>query len=142
MSRLVLFTAAALVAFLNFGTMQAQAADDVSEAYAISRGAQLYDKWWVPIKAPAPDATHPAYPAAGKKSGATTWRCKECHGWDYIGAEGRYSKGSHFTGIKGISGAAGTDPADIAALLRADLHGYTADMIPDAAMAKIALFVS
>jgi mono/diheme cytochrome c family protein len=142
MQRLVLFTAAALVAFLNFGTVQAQAADDVSEAYTISRGAQLYDKWWVPTKAPTPDATHPAYPATSKKSGKNTWRCKECHGWDYIGADGRYSKGSHFSGIKGVSGAAGTDPADIAALLRGDLHGYTTDMIPDAAMAELALFVS
>jgi thiosulfate dehydrogenase len=137
-----LFTAAALVAALNFGAAPAQDAADASEAYTISRGAQLYDKWWVPVKAPKPEATHPAYPAAGKKSGKNTWRCKECHGWDYIGAEGRYSKGSHFTGIKGVSGAAGTDPAAIAALLRAEPHGYTTDMIPDAAMAELALFVS
>jgi thiosulfate dehydrogenase len=142
MSRLVFFTAAALVATLNFGAVQAQDAANPSEAYTISRGAQLYDKWWVPIKAPEPKETHSAYPAAGKKSGKNTWRCKECHGWDYIGAEGRYSKGSHFTGIKGVSGAAGTDPAAIAALLRAEPHGYTADMIPDAAMAELALFVS
>ena len=142
MSRIVLFTAAALVAALNFGTAPAQDAAGASEAYTISRGAQLYDKWWVPVKAPKPEATHPAYPAAGKKSGKNTWRCKECHGWDYIGAEGRYSKGSHFTGFKGVSGAAGTDPAAIAALLRAEPHGYTADMIPDAAMAELALFVS
>jgi thiosulfate dehydrogenase len=137
-----LFAAAALVAALNFGPVTAQGVADPSEAYMISRGAQLYDKWWVPVKASEPTETHSAYPAAGKKSGKNTWRCKECHGWDYIGAEGRYSKGSHFTGIKGVSGAAGTDPADIAALLRADLHGYTANMIPDAAMAELALFVS
>ena len=142
MSRLVLFTAAALVAALNFGLVSAQDMADPSEAYTISRGAQLYDKWWVPIKAPEPGETHPAYPAAGKKSGKNTWRCKECHGWDYKGVEGAYSKGSHFTGIKGVSGMAGADPAAIAALLRADLHGYTPDMLPDAALAELALFIS
>ena len=39
--------------------------------------------------------------------GKSSWRCKECHGWDYIGKDGRYSKGSHFTGIRGILGSLG-----------------------------------
>jgi len=142
MLRLTLVAVVTLLTALNFGQAPAQDMTDPSEAYAISRGAQLYDKWWVPVKAPKPEDTHPAYPAAGKKSGNSTWRCKECHGWDYIGAEGRYSEGSHFTGIKGVSGMAGADPAAIAALLRGDLHGYTEDMIPDAALAEIALFIS
>ena len=142
MLRIASFTAAALAATLTFGLAQAQDVADPSEAYTLSRGAQLYDKWWVPIKAPEPTETHPAYPAAGKKSGKNTWRCKECHGWDYIGAEGRYSKGSHFTGIIGVSGMAGADPAAIADLLRAELHGYTPAMIPDAALAQLALFIS
>jgi hypothetical protein len=142
MARLVFFAAAALVASLSFGTVVAQDMGDASEAYTISRGAQLYDKWWVPLKAEKPAETHPAYTAEGKKSGANTWRCKECHGWDYKGAAGAYSSGSHFTGIKGVSGMAGADPAEIAALLRADLHGYTADMIPDPELAELALFIS
>ena len=142
MPRLAIFTAAALAATLASGLAHAQDVTDPSEAYTLSRGAQLYDKWWVPIKAPEPTQTHPAYPAAGKKSGKNTWRCKECHGWDYIGAEGRYSKGSHFTGIIGVSGMAGADPVAIAELLRADLHGYTPEMIPDAALAQLALFIS
>ena len=142
MPRFAIFTAAALAATLTFATAHAQDVTDPSEAYTLSRGAQLYDKWWVPIKAPEPTETHPAYPAAGKKSGKNTWRCKECHGWDYIGAEGRYSKGSHFTGIIGVSGMAGADPVAIAELLRADLHGYTPEMIPDAALAQLALFIS
>ncbi len=57
--------------------------------WAISRGGQLYDKWWAVIEADAPKTTHPAYPAAGKKKGSTTWRCKECHGWDYKGRDGK-----------------------------------------------------
>ena len=75
MSRLAFVIVAGLIATLNFGQAPAQDATSASEAYTISRGAQLYDKWWVPIKAPKPEATHPAYPAAGKKKGKNTWRC-------------------------------------------------------------------
>ena len=27
-------------------------------------------------------------------SGSDTWRCKECHGWDYMGVDGAYAGGS------------------------------------------------
>jgi thiosulfate dehydrogenase len=67
----------------------------------IKNGALLYDNWPKIKKADINDS-HPLYPADSKKSGKSTWRCKECHGWDYIGKDGRYSKGSHYTGIKGV----------------------------------------
>ncbi len=110
--------------------------------WAISRGGQLYDKWWEVIESDAPKTTHPAYPKAGKKKGATTWRCKECHGWDYKGAAGAYGKGSHYSGIKGIRGAAGVDPARIRQILSDKNHRYTAKMLPSNALHKLALFVS
>jgi len=68
----------------------------------IKNGALLYDNWMKLAEA-QPEGNHPLYPATSKKSGTTTWRCKECHGWDYIGKDGRYNKGSHFTGIAGVS---------------------------------------
>ncbi len=40
------------------------------------------------------------------RSGADTWRCKECHGWDYLGRDGAYASGSHFTGFPGVADAA------------------------------------
>ena len=67
----------------------------------LKNGALLYDNWPKMKKADIKD-THPLYPPTSKKSGKSTWRCKECHGWDYIGNKGRYSKGSHFTGITGV----------------------------------------
>jgi len=110
--------------------------------WAISRGGQLYDKWWAVIEADEPETTHPAYPADGKKSGSTTWRCKECHGWDYKGRDGAYAKGSHFTGIKGVNGVAGMAPAKIHDLIMGPPHGFTARTMPHSAMEKIALFLS
>ena len=110
--------------------------------WAISRGGQLYDKWWAVIEADEPEGTHPAYPAEGKKSGSTTWRCKECHGWDYKGVDGAYAKGSHFTGIQGVRAVSGVDPATIRDIILDDTHRYTEQMIPRSAVEKIALFLS
>ena len=61
------------------------------------------------IEGDEPKGTHPAYPKAGKQKDSTTWRCKECHGWDYKGLDGAYAKGSHFSGTKGVRGVADID---------------------------------
>lgn len=66
------------------------------------RGAKLYDKWWAVIGVAAPTGQHPLYPPAGQATGSSTYRCKECHGWDYKGAAGVYGSGSHYTGIPGV----------------------------------------
>ena len=81
-------------------------ADEVAEEPAVElfgdpiRGGLLYDKWWKPVGADAPEDDHPlwATQSTNERSGGDTWRCKECHGWDYQGADGAYGDGSHFTG--------------------------------------------
>ncbi|MFQ5438122.1 MAG: c-type cytochrome, partial [Paracoccaceae bacterium] len=109
-------------------------------AYSIARGGLLYDKWYKIVGVEF-DETHPSYPDDGKKSGADTWRCKECHGWDYKGVNGAYASGSHFTGIKGVDGMAGADPEAIIAVLKDDTHGI-ADMMEDEDFMDLAIFVS
>ncbi len=73
------------------------AADNTS----LKRGGQLYDNW-AKLTGVKTQGNHALYPATAKKSGDSTHRCKECHGWDYIGDKGRYAKGSHYTGIPGV----------------------------------------
>ncbi len=116
--------------------------DDPSEEWLLAYGGRLYDMWWAVLFVDPPQKTHPAYPKAGKKSGPATWRCVECHGWDYRGRAGSFGAGPHFTGIKGIDGMAGAAPAKIEKVLRGPLHGFTAELIPDTAMNALALFVS
>lgn len=118
------------------------APDDPSEAWTLAAGGRIYDNWWDALDRNKPQSTHPRYPAQGKVSGANTWRCKECHGWDYKGSRGEYAKGDHYSGIKGIRDAAGRDPAAIMKLLRAPDHGYTSEMIRDEELRRVALFVS
>ncbi|WP_348253250.1 hypothetical protein, partial [Salmonella enterica] len=78
----------------------------------------------------------------GQRTGANTWRCVECHGWDYNGKNGLYGSGERYTGIKGIRRAAGRDPKHIMTLLRAKPHNYTQDMIADEELRRVAIFVS
>lgn len=137
--------AATIALSLNTGfavAQQASHAHDATNIWDIARGGQLYDNWMAVTEHDAPAGTHPAYPAEGKKSGATTWRCKECHGWDFKGKDGAYAKGSHYTGIKGVRGVIGMEPEKIHQIIMNKTHGYTAEMIPHSAMEKLALFLS
>lgn len=135
--------AVALVAAVPLvAAVQAEEPAVETEAYAISRGGQLYDKWYEALEKKPPSGTHVSYPANAKQKGETTWRCKECHGWDYRGADGAYAKGGRVTGIKGIRGKAGADPKQIAAILRDKTHAYTPEMLPDKAVEWLARFVS
>jgi cytochrome c553 len=118
------------------------AQEDRSQAWSIARGGQLYDSWFAVLGHTPPQETHPAYPAAGKQKGSVTWRCKECHGWDYRGAKGAYEVGSHFTGIRGIRDMVGVPPEKIVAIIKDANHRYTNEMIPASEMEKLALFVS
>ena len=69
------------------------------------RGGALYDNWWLVNGAAEPVGDHPLYPAIGQKSGSATFRCTECHGWDYKGRDGAYGVGSeHYTDIFGVFG--------------------------------------
>lgn len=125
------------------GDFATEAPANPSEAWTLAAGGRIYDNWWEALDKPAPTYfTHPSYPETGQQSGAATWRCKECHGWDYKGAEGTYRTGSHYTGIKGIDGARGKPVGEIFALLRGPEHAYNREMIPDDALARVAAFVS
>jgi thiosulfate dehydrogenase len=110
---------------------------------SLMRGGLLYDKWYKVIGEKAPGEKHPLYPADGKyaSKASSNWRCKECHGWDYKGKDGAYSEGKHYTGIKGINGMYGGDPANVVALLKDSKHGY-GDKLEDADLQDLANFVT
>lgn len=133
-----------LAATLAAATFGAPGTSEAAESEsAIARGGRLYDKWFAENKAAKPAADHPAYPNKGGQYGKdTSWRCKECHGWDYRGKDGAYAKGGHATGIKGITGAFGKDPKAVAQMLRSGPHGYTEAMLSAKDADDLALFVT
>jgi len=112
------------------------------DIWDIARGGQLYDDWAAALDTDLPAKTHPSYPTIGKKKGGVTWRCKECHGWDYLGEDGAYGRGGHYTGTKGLRHMVGKRVEEIEAVLTDKTHRYTDAMIPPKARRKLAMFVS
>jgi thiosulfate dehydrogenase len=108
---------------------------------ALKLGGLLYDNW-PKVTGTKPEGTHPLYPASGKKRGLASWRCKECHGWDYLGDEGRYRSGSHYTGIEGILGEAGESREEILEALRGGEEGHDfSPWLSDVELEALALFI-
>ena len=114
----------------------------ITDSWRIRRGGRIYADWAGELDRKSPKTTHPAYPKSAKKSGKTTWRCKECHGWDYKGKDGSYGSGSHFTGIRGVRNAIGMSPGKIEAILRDKTHRYTDEMIPHNEVENLAMFLN
>ncbi len=110
------------------------------------RGGLMYDKWWVVVGVDVPEGDHPLWATqdTNTRSGADTWRCKECHGWDYMGVDGAYGDSSHTTGFIGINGLAGGDAGEALEALTGgsdpdhDFSGYMAEQD----LIDLALFVS
>lgn len=115
-----------LLALTFIACSQLSYADEVS---SIVRGGKLYDKWYTVIGAAKPDGTHPAWPASNtKKEGATTHRCKSCHGWDLMGKDGAYASGSYKTGISGLTHLQGASSEKVIAALNDATHGFAGKM--------------
>ncbi len=131
--------AALVVAFGVFGGNPVSASDLNG---SIARGGRLYDNWFSELKLEKPTETHPAWPASNdKQKGAATWRCKNCHGWDYMGRDGAYATGSYQTGIPGIRKSEGGDEAKIAAIITDTTHAL-AGKLGEQDVKDLALFVA
>jgi thiosulfate dehydrogenase len=91
---------------------------------SLSLGGQLYDSWWKVIGVESPTTDQPlwATQTTNTRTGADTWRCKECHGWDYKGVEGAYGSGSHMTGFKGVMAAASLTAEELMARLKGEAN--------------------
>lgn len=110
------------------------------------RGGLLYDKWWKPLGLDEPTEDHPLWvtQSTNERSGKDTWRCKECHGWDYKGADGAYGSGSHFTGFPGVLGLFGGSPNEALAIMKGSTnpdHDFSTEM-DEQALIDLALFVT
>ena len=99
---------------------------------SVVRGGRLYDTWYKENGRTPPQTVHPAYPVTPSQGieARTTWRCKECHGWDYRGRDGAYGKSAHKTNIIGIQCMSKGDPAAITAVILDDRHGYRKFLSP------------
>ena len=110
------------------------------------RGGLLYDKWWAVLGVDAPTEDHPlwATQTTNTRSGPATWRCKECHGWDYKGKDGAYGEGSsHYTGFVGVLDAAAKGPQYVLGALKGETnpdHDFSTVM-DEQALVDLTLFI-
>ena len=93
---------------------------------SIVRGGRLYDTWYKENGREVPQGVHPAYQGTPPKGvePRTTWRCKECHGWDYRGRDGAASTAENKTAAVGIHRLAGGDPGEIMTRFSDARHAY------------------
>ena len=106
-----------IVFFVYIDHVNAENSDNLSEPRSyyiadIKQGGLLYDDW-IKINKVEISKRHPLYPKKGIVEASKTWRCKECHGWDYLGDKGSYSEGFHYTGIKGILDTRNKPPQEL-----------------------------
>jgi cytochrome c553 len=79
-------------------------------------GGRIYDNWIVALDAPLPAGSHPLWDNQdfNERSGVITWRCVECHGWDYKGVDGAYGPYSaHYTGFRGLEDTVGATQEEV-----------------------------
>lgn len=112
----------------------------------VVRGAMLYDNWIAVLGAQPPAGSMPIWnrQTTNTRSGADTWRCVSCHGWDYQGKDGAYRSGSNYTGFPGVYAAAQQlSEAELAAVLKGakdSEHDFSTYM-DDAAVNALAKFM-
>ncbi len=116
-----------------------------AQSDAAIQGGLLYDKWWKITGAEEPTTDHPlwATQSSNTRSGKDTWRCKECHGWDYKGVDGAYGSGSHMTGFAGVYDSSGKSVDELVAALKGGTnadHDFST-MMDDTALNNLAVFI-
>lgn len=106
------------------------------------RGGLLYDHWIKVLDVDTPEGDQPlwATQTSNTRTGTDTWRCKECHGWDYLGVDGRYASGSHQTGFAGIFSAKDKTAEELTAALKGENHDFSA-YLGDGEIADLVAFM-
>ncbi len=108
MRRILLFFTCLTITILFLGffleTINASAKPIFQIDKTIPTGAALYDNWFAYLGQNPPSGDHPIWSnqTTNTRSGSDTWRCVTCHGWDYLGKDGAYGRGSNYTGFPNI----------------------------------------
>jgi mono/diheme cytochrome c family protein len=135
-----------LLVLMVIGTSIAFAGGSLGPQPDLVVGAQLYDKWYAALGVPGPQGDMPVWSrqSTNTRSGAETWRCSECHGWDYKGVVGAYASGSHQTGFPSlILTTADMTKEEIIAHLKGEndqAHDFS-NYLDENAMGQLAVFL-
>ena len=117
--------------------------DNIGDASAV-RGGLLYDKWWAVNNATRPTDNQALWSTqtTNLRTGSDTWRCKECHGWDYQGVAGAYGSGSHKTGFKGVWAARLEEDEDVFEHIESDENHDFGAVLSDDDLLDLTKFIT
>jgi cytochrome c553 len=105
-----------LLASVVLGVSRQVSASALDQQKTVLRlGGELYDNWFASLGRQPPSGNMPVWSrqTTNTISGADTWRCTTCHGWDYQGKDGAYRAGVNYTGFPSLLNAAKMDRATI-----------------------------
>ena len=130
--------------FINIGLVLASG--QAQGKTALRLGGELYDSWFESLGTTPPQGNMPVWSrqTSNTASGADTWRCATCHGWDYQGKDGAYGAGSNFTGFPGILQARNKDPQVILDQLTGQIdpdHDYS-KLMDDTSLNALVEFIA
>lgn len=136
----LIFTAA------SFFNSNVSARDNPQSKNPVVLGAQLYDDWSkiVPgASVPVGNSLIWSRQTNNTRSGADTWRCVTCHGWDYQGKDGAFKSGSNATGFPGILAGSELSQSELVAIFSGgnDLQHDFSVFLGDEDLNNLAAFI-
>lgn len=135
-----------LVVVFSFNQFNVFAKTNHQELSPVSRGAQIYDDWTSVLEnAPLPVGNHPIWSRQTNNtiSGIDTWKCVNCHGWDYQGNEGAFSFGPYSTGFPSILAASSENTAYLVSVLsgQKDAQHNFSSLMSDEELESVVAFI-
>jgi mono/diheme cytochrome c family protein len=101
----------------------------VPAAWADSIGGQLYSDWPQVMLFRGPFAKHPLWTGSPSAINTETWRCVNCHGWDYRGGEGVGGDLGVIPKVPGLRHLVGADRRTVADGITKGDHGFAANQL-------------
>lgn len=101
----------------------------VTSAWTESIGGQLYSDWPQVMLFRGPFAKHPLWTGSPSAINTETWRCVNCHGWDYRGGEGVGGDLGVIPKVPGLRHLVGADRRTVADGITRGDHGFAANQL-------------
>jgi thiosulfate dehydrogenase len=141
---------ALVIAAALFGSPGVQAAErapglskerGIPVAWQESIGGQLYSDWPRVLLFRGPFTKHPLWKGNAAALNTETWRCVNCHGWDYRGSAGVGGDLGVVPNVPGLRHLVGASRRTIVDGIRHQDHGFVADQLSSEALAYLVNFL-
>lgn len=110
-------------------------------AWQESIGGQLYSDWPRVLLFRGPFTKHPLWTGSAAALNTETWRCVNCHGWDYRGSAGVGGDLGVVPNVPGLRHLVGASRRTVADGIRHQNHGFAAEQLSADALSYLVGFL-